>query len=736
MKNNFLIKLSSLVLAFLITASALSVGTLVNAATTTKVEKSYEIAVVFDNSGSMYDNQAWCRAKYAMEIFSSMLNYENGDKLKIFTMWEITTDGSKPDSGGSYSVEINNKDDIDKISNLYTVKPSYTPFAPVTEAFNYLKTSKATEKWLIVLTDGEFNQNERGKKEDINLQNKLSALASDEIKVQYLGFGEATNLTADEAKGFFTKKSSDTSLKDDLIDICNSIFQRSVLPSNRLSGTKLNIDLSMKNLIVFAQGSNAKITSLTDESGNEIKITLDSGQRKFSTIKAKGHDDAPVDKSLAGQVVTFAECPKGNYTLNCSGADAIQIFYEPDIDIKITLTNSEGETVDPSSGEILAGEYTINSTIVDRNTGEDVLNHELMGNDVKLTTFVSTSSSEEYAEYKNGSKINFEPDSSTEVYVEGTYLKKFKITTKGDPNAFPVSLNIIPPPVELNIKTEVLQKDNWYKLSDHEEWEPVKATLSIDGQPLTKEQMSSVKLDVKSDKLACRYEPVPDESAYLIYIAQDESGKYVEPSKGRHKLNVSATFVDEYGKETKKSDNVSFEIQNYSKIWRILIWIVGILILLALWLAFMMQKVMPKEMKKDSASFFAMSAGDVDPSFVKVDYRRKGKTLTVSGPSTVDYDEQCSATFALKPVDNRFTQSKRRRVAVTGIDSNCEEMKVAGTTYINYEGQWVKKTMLKAAEDGRPIPPVDQQFSSCNPRFELFREGGKASLTCKTKTTK
>ena len=90
----------------------------------------------------------------------------------------------------------------------------------------------------------------------------------------------------------------------------------------------------------------------------------------------------------------------------------------------------------------------------------------------------------------------------------------------------------------------------------------------------------------------------------------------------------------------------------------------------------------------------------------------------------------------MKPVDNRFTQSRRRRVAVTAIDSNCEEMKVAGTTYINYDGQWVKKTMLKAAEDGKPIPPVDQQFSSCNPRFELFREGGKASLTCKTKTTK
>ena len=59
------------------------------AANYSKVEKSYDIAVVFDNSGSMYNNEAWCRAKYAMEIFASMLNYDKGDKLKIFTMWGI-----------------------------------------------------------------------------------------------------------------------------------------------------------------------------------------------------------------------------------------------------------------------------------------------------------------------------------------------------------------------------------------------------------------------------------------------------------------------------------------------------------------------------------------------------------------------------------------------------------------------------------------------------------------------
>ena len=89
-------------LALIIFCGSLMLEMNVDAAVITKTEKTYDIAVVFDNSGSMYQNQAWCRAKYAMEIFASMLNYNNGDTLKIFPMWEVTRDGSTPNEGGSF----------------------------------------------------------------------------------------------------------------------------------------------------------------------------------------------------------------------------------------------------------------------------------------------------------------------------------------------------------------------------------------------------------------------------------------------------------------------------------------------------------------------------------------------------------------------------------------------------------------------------------------------------------
>lgn len=573
-------KFITMLLAVLVIISSVSVIPMTaSASTLTQTAKKYDIAVVFDNSGSMYTkgSVAWCRAKYAMEIFASMLNYENGDKLTVFPMWEVTTDGSKPSSGGSYApFEVRGKDDIDKISNLFSVVAAGTPFEPVEEAKNYLSGSDATDKWLIVLTDGLINMEKRSSASEttIDLQDRLPKMASNGIKVQYLGIGNAMDLKADVDNGFYAKKSTDASLKDDLIDICNSIFQRSVLPKNRLSGQKLELDLSMGNLIVFAQGSDAKIVSLKDSGGNPMNVALDSGQRKYSEIAAAKYPDAGVDRSLAGQVVKFTNCPKGTYTLDYSGADAISIFYEPNVDIVISLMNDDDVVVDPFKDEIPAGEYSITSKLVDPATGEDVTNHELMGKDVKFTTYVKNGDEEKT--YENGADFELRPDEATEVYVEATYLKDFTISTKGDEKAFPLSINVKDPEPKFEISADVQQPQDWYKTKDHENWKPIKVLMTIDGQPLTEEQMARTQLSISSEKNAAfRYEAVPGESAYYIYVGSNENGEYAEPETGKYNLKVNATYIDEYGKEiAAKEAEAKFEVEIYDKFWRWLLWII------------------------------------------------------------------------------------------------------------------------------------------------------------------
>lgn len=742
MRKKFIIKVSSFMLTLLLLVNTLAVVPVVtNAAEVTKTEKTHDIAVVFDNSASMYMNgsMAWCRAKYAMEIFASMINYET-DKLNIFPMWEVTTDKTYPayGKGGSYApFEIKNKDDIDKISNLFTVTAHNTPLAPVTEAHEYLKTSTADEKWLIILTDGVFNMSVRKKDANINIKKELDKIASQspDINLQYLGFGAAANFNSGSAN-LDVKISDDKSLQNDLIDICNKIFQREVLDAKWLNGNKLKLDVSMKNVIVFAQGDNAKITGLKSSGGEAVPITLNSGQRKYSNIKANGYETAVVDTSLAGQVVTFGACPKGTYELACSGADKIQIFYEPDVDIDVTIINSEGVKV-TGPENFFPGEYTITSKIVDSATGEDVTKHELLGDNVKLTTFVKTSKDGTAKQYPNGAKIAFENDSQTEIYVEGEYLGKYKINSKDNSKLDWLSnINIAKPSVAFAISAETEQ--DWYELKKHDDWKPVKVKALLNGKPLTDEEMKSVKLTVESKKdIKYRYEPIPGTSEFNLYIAQDDKGKYIEPATGKYKLIINATYTDEFGDAHKaqKAAESKFEIQNYSKIWRVLVWVFGFSLLFVLWLLFMLQKVLPKDIKKDSGNYVTISSGELDANFVDVEYRRKAKTLTISGSNAVDYGEQCNATFSLRAVDNRFTNAKRRRIGIIGIDSPCDELKLGGTKYVNYEGQWVKNTDLRKAETGKPVSPIDQEMSP-SPRYELSRNGGTACLTCKTKTMK
>lgn len=677
----FLLSVMVVCMAFSMPVSAESVESNV-----TKLEKTYDIAVVFDNSGSMYFDESWCRAKYAMEIFASMLNYEK-DKLHIFPMWEVTTDGSKPasDSGkGSYApIEISSKDDIDKISNMFSVKPWSTPFAPITEAHEYLKKSVADERWLIVLTDGVFDENARDEKASINLQVKLPELASREIKVQYLGFGGASKLNADEANNFFAKSTSGEDLKNDLVDICNRIFQRSVLPSDRLNGQILNLDLSMKNIIVFAQGPNAKITGLKDSAGKQVNVSLDSGQRKYSKISANAYkgspyDKAPFDDSLAGQVVTFTGCPKGKYTLSYSNVESIQIFYEPDVDLEIIIRNSDGVEITKPE-DFVAGDYTISSRLIDPATGEDVTSHELLGNGVTLKTKVKTSKDSDYKEYDNGAKITFEPDDDTSIIVEGTYLDKYKISSESDPRFDWIrELKV----KSVDFKINVSGQDDWYVLKEHDDWKPIKVDMTIDGKPLTDEELARTEIVVDgADNLKYKVEPIPGESACYIYLAKDEDGKYVEPDTGEYKLDISAVHTDEDGEKVPSNkEDVAFEIQRYSKIWRILFWVLIGLLFLLLVAAWLLHPVLPKCIYIDG------KRTTITKGSVKAKCKHDISQIAFSGNAKVIWSFRNAWI-------QRFLKSSRQTFTLADVTPrNINEMTIDGICGISQGGRLVDPT--------------------------------------------
>ena len=709
-KKKLLQKLMSIcvIICFLLSVGAGS--SVSKAAEISKITKTYDIAVVFDNSGSMYANKAWCRAKYAMEIFASMLNYENGDSLTIFPMWEVTTDG-KSKKGGSYKpIKINNLAGIDKISKLYTTNPSNTPFEPITEAYNYLKQSDASkEKWLIVLTDGEFNQNKRGKGAAINLQKKLSSIASNEIKIQYLGFGAATKLNSKPNTGFYAEKSTDASIKDDLIAICNTIFKRSELPKGSLKGEKLNLDLSMKKIIVFAQGKGATVSSLKDDAGKSIAKLLDSGQRKYSKIKAEDYDSAPVDDTLYGQVVTFDSCPKGTYTLNCSGADAVQIFYEPDVDLGIRLENSDGQEVIPEDGKITADTYKVYYGITDNITKEDVTKSVLMGDNVSLNgTLVEGEGNE--SKLENGGSIKLEPGKKIYFKITGKYLEDYTITTEDNKEMFTfvIEEEKVPPKNEMTIKAKVEQKNKWYQLSKHDEWKPIRIDLRYNGDNLTDEQLGQVQWNIETNEpIEWKMELLQSESAANIYIGIDKSGQYIEPEIGSYKMNMSARMVDEYGRDVIAEDQkVSFTVQKYPGWIGILLkwlpWIIAFVVLLVAFIIFMNQKILPKAQARNDDFHFYHGLHREIHNVARGTYSRKDKKATAKCRVPQPPDKNCDVTFYLEPVDRRWIymnkllfwkhSKPKPRIAIVNVNTGSalyvEKIEIGAHELVKINNRW------------------------------------------------
>lgn len=117
--------LSGLLVMILLLSAA--VGT-AGASGSAKNSVSRAIAIVFDNSGSMYmsGNKAWCRATYAIEVFASMMN--QGDTLQVFPMYEVTANGKSYTSQSP--VTVSGGSDISAIRDMYTPTREIPPLRP------------------------------------------------------------------------------------------------------------------------------------------------------------------------------------------------------------------------------------------------------------------------------------------------------------------------------------------------------------------------------------------------------------------------------------------------------------------------------------------------------------------------------------------------------------------------------------------------------------------------------
>ena len=331
------------------------------------------INIVYDDSGSMYEETGrWSQALYAMEVFATMLGEQ--DEMNVYFMHDY---GNAPTG-----VTGSQNDRVHTLVAAATQQTGNTPFATVgTAADALLRADAGAERWLVVLTDGQFQPGGSPVASD------LRRYAEQGLQVVYLAIDSAAEDLSASAGGSFHafKANSSADILGQITDIANMIFQQQVLPASHIaaSGTTmtLDIDIPVKQILVFAQGENIKIGSLSGN-GAELKAT-ESNEVLVTDANIPAGENTVVAPGLHGLVQTYtapegSPYPKGTYELAISNTSNVEIYYIAGADIDCCLIDANG--VEVTAGEThYEGDYGIRLAFVDPLTGESLQSDLLDG---------------------------------------------------------------------------------------------------------------------------------------------------------------------------------------------------------------------------------------------------------------------------------------------------------------------------------------------------------------------
>lgn len=558
--------LSGLLICILLFSAA---GMSAQAVNGIKNTTSRAIAIVFDNSGSMYMNQnkAWCRATYAIEVFASMMN--EGDTLQVYPMYEVTVSGKTYTSQNPFSVSGGG--DTSVIQSMYTPFAGDTPIETIGDAYNGLRKTAADEKWLIVLTDGAvFYENDeelKGSRTKERLEEVLAEYNQD-VNVLYLGIDPVAvipEVDANSAYQYYTDKAADSAdTLTKLTEMCNMIFGRDVLKN---AGSQMTFDVSMKKLILFVQGRDISGVTLKNSSGASVGSPSQEYSPRYGTQGAgtvSKTTGAPlsfsVDDSLSGYIAIYdTELDAGTYTLSYSGdVTNVSVYYEPDVDLAGSLTDEYG-TVMTESSELYPGTYFINFGLVDKN-GE-MTTSDLLGKTSYKVTY-SVDGEEKTVTSDRGDR--FELELAEGNVVDGTfhvtYLSGYTITKSASDFGWPTGgFTIVSRPAGL-LEAKVSGGQTKYSLSELENT-PYTVQLVYEGTPLTADQLSAAKVSVTIEGGNAGYALEQTGDGYALNLKY--AGTAADTVCGEYTMRVTADYTNEFGVTSASSEvSIPFSVED------------------------------------------------------------------------------------------------------------------------------------------------------------------------------
>lgn len=529
------------------------------------------IAIVFDNSGSMYmeGNQAWCRATYAMEVFAAMLNA--GDELLIYPMYPITVGTEAKEYTMDAPLRITDPSQSEKIRQICSPWAGDTPIESIEKAIAGLEKIRSDNRYLIVLTDGEIFYRNGIALQAANYSNEPTRQALTEcfedavgkgINVMYLGIGSvaASNLMT-QSDRYVERKATDTKdVLNYLTELCNLVFGRDTLPKNHISGKSVDFDISMKKLIVFVQGDNIADVKLTGPSG-QVGEVIGSTSTKYSELGSLNYPSY-VDDKLQGMMVTYANCPAGTYTLDYSGtATSVEIYYEPDADLDFVFTDINGNEVDSTA--LYEGDYKISFGMKDARTGK-LIQSDLLGNPhYEGNYYINGEAKEIKHDGQSGEQtVTLKEGDTFKADLTVTYLSGYTITKNSKDFGWPEGgITIKPRPAKL-LTLEISGGESEYSLQKLEEGAPFIVKVYCEGELLTGDALESVNLSWDAAASNAKLVAECKKDHYELKLTYPDPNAPQDTPCGECTLPIRASYTESGSQESQTQADLTYSIKD------------------------------------------------------------------------------------------------------------------------------------------------------------------------------
>lgn len=465
---------------------------------------SRAIYVVYDDSGSMYTNKKketdrWSYAKYSMEVFASMLGDE--DEMNVYYMSDYSDEGPKAGPRIELDGDTLPQKNVEKIHEERT-SSGWIPFETVEAAYEDLEKSDAEEKWLVVLTDGDFQKGGEtidNKAEVTEFMDEFFEAKKDDVNVTFLAIGnDVVPISEDEDKGvYFERAENSAQILQKVTDISNRIYNMNRIEVPVKTG-EFSIDVPMSQLTVFVQGEGAYVAGLQTADGISVG-TMDPAVQVSATESSdndKYSSNKPVSE-LQGELATFeGGFAPGSYKVMSENARMIEVYYKPDLDVSAYLTTADGTRIDDMA-ELPAGEYQIHFDLVSGQNGEVLPENNMISRSEDGVTYEAVI----FNNRKQLDKVYGDKDTVTldqgslDIQVAAHFLKYNTVETDLNYSVWTQK--------NVEFKAEDTGKNHWILDDTLHASTPLSLTMTVQGQTPTPEQWAQVsvpKATVETDE--------------------------------------------------------------------------------------------------------------------------------------------------------------------------------------------------------------------------------------------